>query len=134
MTHWKEQYARALDGLGLAQAADQVAYDAIISDTKAFWAARPIETWPKVDGFAAWIEARRALLAAEVTVIEVLRWRCVAIRLGLPLDSIAPGHANLVLAPYVEQRSETRPDELDRIDFGQVMAERTDNSSGRKLH
>ncbi len=116
MNMWNEQYLQATRMLAFAHAADQAAYHAIPLEGKTFWAARPVDCWPRVESYEAWRRARLVLIEAEKTVIEVLRWRCVAIRLGLPMNSIAPKYANLLAPPYVEQRM---PDTLiDQADAG----------------
>ncbi|RYF76041.1 MAG: hypothetical protein EOO22_03195 [Comamonadaceae bacterium] len=103
--------------LNAAYEADCAAFAAIALDSKSFWSTRPLDCWPKVDAFRAWTDARVALIAAEKAVIEVLRWRCVAIRLGLPMDSVAPKYADLVAPAYVEQRVDTTRDDLNPADF-----------------
>lgn len=104
MNKWNEQYLQATKMLAFAHAADQAAYHAIPLEGKSFWAARPVDCWPRVESYEAWRRARLVLIEAEKAVIEVLRWRCVAIRLGLPMNSIAPKHAHLLAPPYLEQR------------------------------
>lgn len=114
MNQWNEQYAQATKALTLAHAADQAAYDAIASESKAFWAVRTVDTWPHLDSYRPWHDARVALLATEKTVVEVLRWRCAAIRLGLPMNSIAPKHADLVASAHMDHRADTVPAELTK--------------------
>jgi len=109
LNQWNEQYGQAATALTLAHAADQAAFDAITSESKSFWAVRTVDCWPQIDSYRPWHDARIALLAAEKTVIEVLRWRCAAIRLGLPMNSMAPKHADLVTPVHLDLRADTVP-------------------------
>lgn len=106
MNQWNKQYEQATKVLTLAYAADLAAYDAVALESKSFWAERTPDSWPRVDAYRSWREARLALTAAELTVVEVLRWHCVAIRLGLPTNSIAPKHAALLTQPLAAQRTD----------------------------
>ncbi|MDB5732909.1 MAG: hypothetical protein JWQ03_2804 [Variovorax sp.] len=117
MTKWNEQYLQAIKILAVAHAADQEAYDAIALESKTFWVAHPVECWPKVENYRVWYEARLALMQAEKTLVEILRWRCVAIRLGLPMHSITAGQADLVAPPYMEQRIDTVVEEIGLTHF-----------------
>lgn len=125
MSNWNDQYAQAVRILTHAYDLDMQAYEAVDLDSKEFWIDRPVGTWPNVEPFCHWSQARQMLLQAEKTLVEVLRWRCVSIRLGLPSTSIAPNHADLMSAPYLEQRSaSTEPDALhtDYVTLGRAGA------------
>ena len=114
MTSLRDEYVQAYRALESAYLADKLAYVGLNRRSKDFWALQPAKSWPSTADFAPWLHARQRLLAAEARVLELLRKRCAEISARRQRRQAM---RKLACSPYMEQMSETVPDDLSISNF-----------------